>query len=407
MPEYLAKQNQDGSYSISIPAGELAEYAFVDYYNEKGATGFQRNETLTPTRARDIGKYIKRCVKAGIPPRLFEMTGNGRMDHITTWKFAKLDEEAALGFLEVEAEEGKRWLSIIDGGTRWLGIKNALSDGSIPPDLRFDVRIFSKLSLAQEIALFLLINDKQKKVRTDLSLRVVQRLLDENQLPPEDITILESVVPDTDTWKYEASRLTAQLNDNHDSPWQNLIKMPGDKTSRPVKLQAMFSSLKPLLTDDLRTDLDLRAEREGLLTSAGPVSRTEYLLRVLTNFWNAVAKVCPQAHAEPKTTVLWGSIGASACNLALSKIIPTILNNEDAPDLREERLARMLLESVVADYPFWFSKAGKGPADSYPGAKGEATTMTGGAGYARLAKRLEQEWRAALHSSTEKKQALA
>ena len=33
MPEYLTKRNQDLSYSVSIPAWDLQEYAFVDYYD--------------------------------------------------------------------------------------------------------------------------------------------------------------------------------------------------------------------------------------------------------------------------------------------------------------------------------------------------------------------------------------
>lgn len=403
MPEFLAKKNQDGSYSVSIPAGELVQYAFVDYYNEKTQTGFQRLESLTPTRGRDIARYIKRCAQADIKPRLFEMTANIRTNNVN---FEPLDEEELLGFLKVKSKPDESWLSMIDGGTRLLGIQNALNEGLMDKKVAFDVRIFENLSLANEIALFLLINDKQKKVRTDLGLRIVQRLLDDNAMTPDETKNLESVVPDTDKWQFEATRISAILNEAEDSPWRGLIQMPGDKNTKPIKLQAMLSSLKDLLTSDLRTELDQREQRRELKTSQGLADRTDYVVQVLKNFWNAVREVCPDAHAEPNTTVLWGSIGASACHIALAKIALTILS-EPQPSLSKSRMVEMVSQSDAADYNFWFTKKGKKKEDAYPREKGEATQKTGAANYVRLAKVLEMQWRSSLHNSKRSAVALA
>lgn len=403
MPTYLAKRNLDSSYSVSIPAGELAEWAFVDYYDEANGSGFQRLETLTPKRAKDIANYIKRCVQAQIPWRLFEMTGNARVSGVT---FDPLDDDRTLGFLHVPAVE-KPWLSMIDGGTRLLGIKNALAEGTIAKTHSFDVRLFHGLSVPEEIALFLLINETQKKVRTDLALRVVQRTLDEGQLSDEESKILQSVVPDTDSWRYEASRMAARLNTDPDSPWQDLIQMPGDQITRPIKLQAFFASLQPILTDDeIKAALKARAERGELIIGSQSVSPGEYLSKVLKNFWGAVAEACPDARREPSTTVLWGSIGAASCHAALARIIATVLTNEDQPDLTKQRFAVMIQDSWVADYPFWYSKPGSQKSE-YPGEKGEATKMTGAANYARLAKDLERQWRSALHAAKKPAAAIA
>jgi hypothetical protein len=289
-------------------------------------------------------------------------------------------------------------LSIIDGGTRLRGIENALAEGTIDRTHLFDVRLFRKLTVPEEIALFLLINETQKKVRTDLGLRVVQRALDEGKLTEGETKLLQSVVPDTDEWKFEASRMAARLNTDPDSPWQDLIQMPGDLVTRPIKLQAFLTSLKPILTDPgIRPKLDPLADQGVLVVGNQSVSTDDYLLKVLKNFWSSVAEANPVAHQEPQTTVLWGSIGAASCHAALARIIATVVANEIELNLTRQRFAVMVEHSNVTDYPFWFSRPGSQNVE-YPGEKGEATQMTGAANYSRLARTLEQQWRSALHA---------
>jgi DGQHR domain-containing protein len=259
--ELLAKRNGDGSYSVSYPSGDLVSDALVDFYNERTGTGYQRNETLRSKRGREIEEYVRRCVTEQMEPKLFEMTANARIE-ASSWRYDPLDDHGRVGFLIVKVPENEKWLSMIDGGTRLLGIENALAHNVISEKMTFDVRVFVGLTLAEEIAQFLLINENQKKVRTDLSLRVVQRQLDDGQLSDQEKRALETVVPDTDAWRYEASRIAAQMNADVDSPWRNRIQMPGDVT-RPLTLQAFFTSLKPILADpDIKTLLE-QMEKTG------------------------------------------------------------------------------------------------------------------------------------------------
>ncbi len=190
--------------------------------------------------------------------------------------------------------------------------------------------------------------ETQKKVRTDLGLRVVQRALDEGRLTDDETKILQSVVPDTESWKFGASRMAARLNSDPDSQWQGLIQMPGDLTPRPIKLQAFFTSLQPILTDaDIRSALTTLADRGELAGNPDDV-----LLKILKNFWAAVGEASPDARREPKTTVPWGSIGAAACHAALARIVTTVLANEDPPNLSKQRFAVMIKCSHVADYDY-------------------------------------------------------
>lgn len=387
-----AKRNMDGSYSVSLRADELVAHAFVDFYSEETGAGYQRHESTRGRRGREIAHYIQRCVRQDIQPTLFELTANARHQPEGD-PFDALDEHETLGILTLDAEKD-RWLSIIDGGTRLLGIETALTQGLIQPDMRFDLRVFVNLSPTEEIAQFLLINEKQKRVRTDLSLRVVQRANDNAELTDREQKILATVVPDSDSWKFQASRLAGQLNTQGSSPWRGLIQMPNDSSRRPVKMQAYWSSLKPLLTND-----DLMSRIKAVVQVAPDLhDESDFLARVLINFWNAIRDVNPRAFEEPKTTVLWGSIGVNSCHLALAPVLLSVLTGNQ-PIVTREAFRKMMVESQVSAYAFWYTRPGKQAKDKYPGEKGEAPTLTGAANYSRLGKRLEKEWRAALHSN--------
>ena len=387
--ELLAKKNQDLSYSVSIRASDLVHHSFVDFYDDKTGQGYQRRETLRDRRGREIAQYIERCIKQNLPPRLFEMTANAREAKKVT--FDPLDEKDRLGILYIN-NPTERFFSIIDGGTRLLGIQNALSQSIIDEETTFDVRLFVDLTVAEEVAQFLLINEKQKRVRTDLSLRLVQKLLDNGDLQDNEMHVLETVVPKTDSWRYEASRIAGLMNKHSDSPWNNLIQMPGDNSPKPVKLQAFFSSLKNVLTEP---DLEKHFERVARQLEFN--SKSEVIAQILRNYWNAVRSVNPKAHEEPNTNVLWGSIGVNASHIALSTILLSIFNSQDV-DFTQDRFERILKDTMIADYPKWFTKPGTKDEKEYPGEKGEFPTMTGAANYVRLAKMLEDDVRIAIHA---------
>lgn len=391
--EFLGKRNRDGSYSISVKARELVRVGWVDFYEEASGRGYQRRETMREARAREIQRYFSRCAKEQLDPHLFELTASARYqeaDEEVPVSFDPLDKEGChLGFVKVTASSDA-WMSLVDGGTRFRGIERALDEGVITGDTAFDVRLFSEMSVANEIALFLLINENQKRVRTDLSTRVVQRSLDEGHLTDTELRMLETVVPETDKWRYEASRVTGRMNGDPDSPFRALIQMPGETSGgRSVAMQAFLTSLKHMLDDkDLRARIESRNQIQDV---------TDFWITILKNYWGVVSDINPQARDEPKTNVLWGSIGVNSCHRALAEIVRTELSAEHMV-LTRDRFKMMLAETSVAEYGYWFSKKGGRPRE-YPSEKGEATHMTGNSGYIRLSDLLLAEWRSSLHAA--------
>ena len=389
---FLGKRNRDGSYSISVRARELVQAGWVDFYDEASGEGYQRKETMREARAREIEEYFSRCATEQLDPHLFELTANARCrsnDDGVQVRFEALDEDECLGFVNVESTSPE-WMSIVDGATRLRGIERALAERVITGDTGFDVRLFPDMSLANEIALFLLINENQKRVRTDLSLRVVQRCLDEGDLHDSEVRLLQTVVPKTEQWRYEASRITARMNGDTDSPFKTLIQMPGETSGgKSVAMQAFWTSLKHMLDDN---DLRARVENHEHIPNA-----TDFWVIVLKNFWGTVADVNPQAREEPKTNVLWGSIGVNSCHRALAEIVRTEMSAEHI-DLTRDRFNAMLGNTSLAEFGFWYSKKGTRRSE-YPGEKGEATQMTGNSGYIRLSEMLEKECRSSLHAA--------
>lgn len=401
--ELLAKKNEDGSFSVSYAAEDLLQDSFVDFYRENEGAGFQREETSRNKRGRDIANYVQRCVQDSIPPKLFELTANARVGGPwakgTNWRYEALDKEGTLGILILDAPSDRKWLSVTDGGTRLLGIENAIIRQDIGGSKRFDVRIFVNLSLPQEIAQFLLINDYQKKVRTDLGLRVVQRLMDENKLPDEELRVLQTVVPDTDSWKFAASRIAGRLNSDEDSPWQGRIQMPGTPANCTT-LQSFFSSLSAILSDK-----DINAALKAMVDNKEIQDETEFVTIILKNFWKAIAQVNPKANEEPQTTVLWAPIGSSACHIALAAILKTILGSSNL-NVKKDWFVEMMEGSSVVEYDYWYTKKGRYASEHYPSEKGDATIMTGAANYKRLGNELETVWRANLHARPVKREVL-
>jgi len=396
----LGKRNSDLSYSVSVEAGDLEQYGFVNFYNETTGEGYQRNETQRASRGRDIEKYISRCSEAGTKPALFEMTANALIKGMT-YKWVPLDEtEPYIGWLEFSAPSIGRFMSMIDGGTRLLGITNAIGKGSLDPKTKFDVRLYVDASLATEVAYFLLINETQKKVRTDLSLRVVQRLFDEGDLTPKEIDILKTADKGADGWRYDAIRIAGDLNSDSDSKWNKRVQMPGE-SARQATLQAFFSSMQDLLTNKSISNILMTAEEKGALkTSDGqPTDVRQFLTRVVRNFWDAAALVNPDANAEPETSVLWAPIGANTHHIAFASILATLLAMNDY-DFTVPRFKNMMTGSHTEEYEYWYTKPGTRKDFAYPPTKGEATKMTGAANYKRLADELETQWRAQLHKET-------
>jgi len=87
------------------------------------------------------------------------------------------------------------------------------------------VTFITDLERFQEAAQFLIINVKQKPVRTDLTLTVLYEL---GQRKTYDFIKTLKKVLKVDTWQLEATAIAIALNLEQSSPWHNLIMRPNE-----------------------------------------------------------------------------------------------------------------------------------------------------------------------------------
>jgi len=165
-------------------------------------------------------------------------------------------------------------LNIVDGQHRARGVCEACrKEGNI--DFEIPVTFITDLEKFQEAAQFLIINVKQKSVRTDLTLTVLYEL--EQNKTHDFIKRLKKVLK-IDAWQLEATAISIALNLEHGSPWYNLIMRPNEdrKTLRergrgwvPIR-QAHF-------VDTLRQFCSINSDTK---------SKTNFLIKL----WNEIYK---------------------------------------------------------------------------------------------------------------------
>lgn len=115
-------------------------------------------------------------------------------------------------------------LNIVDGQHRAKGLIEAQSRGE---NLAYAIPVSFVIGLErfQEAAQFLMINVKQKPVRTDLALTVLHEL--EQARTAEFVEKLKRALK-YDAWQLTATAIAISLNDDRDSPWHDLIIRPNE-----------------------------------------------------------------------------------------------------------------------------------------------------------------------------------
>ena len=115
-------------------------------------------------------------------------------------------------------------LNIVDGQHRAKGLIEAQSRGE-DLDYEIPVSFVTNLERFQEAAQFLMINVKQKPVRTDLALTVLHEL--EQARTADFVEKLKKALK-YDAWQLTATAIAIALNNDRDSPWHDMIMRPNE-----------------------------------------------------------------------------------------------------------------------------------------------------------------------------------
>lgn len=338
------KQHGMTMYSAVLTAKDLASQTKVDVWHPTNEDGYQRDVSLP--RAKKFGSYITTEIS---PPAILANIRESDKDSI---KYEN-------GRLEIP-EGIPLWL--VDGQHRVAGLRELLSvSGEKYQDIELPVVIMVGQTVYNEAKQFVIVNNSQKRIRTDLGERFLQKMAKvegRDNLVNKGIRNIE--------WTPTAIEIVDQLNNDDHSTWHNLIKLPNEPKGLTIVSQKAFSdSLKPLLKEDGRY----------FRKSASHVAP------ILNRYWEAIKEICPEPFAEPENYVMLKTTGVVTLHSILPRIVQTI--GTDSPQKSDFVKILSKIDSI-RDSSKWQSP------------DGEYSRMTGQKGFLIIKMELLDELESAL-----------
>lgn len=354
------KVNQHGRtmYVCSIPAVHLADlYAkkiiSVDEWSPSHPEGYQRAPVIT--RARQFTRYI---ANGGISPTSILLylrdPTNGVM-----YKDGQLT-------IPVPDHTENPLLYLVDGQHRTLGFKEGFVQGTLDPEINFDVPISVLVKgeenpFIEEATQFVTINTTQKRIRTDLA---SQKLLMIRSADKNEITKNTTLTFETKKgYGPYATAITNMLAEDEDSPlYGNITRPNSPRATSGLPSQGQFEDS---LLDSYVSDSVI-----GYFTASGYT--VGEVVSVLKNYWSAIFAKMPHILDEPEKYYVTKTLGIHSLNgLLPSLFILGKTHSKRVPSVEDFKKA---LKSETFEESFW--SVGSEGAGSYGGGKGAFKNLT-------------------------------
>ena len=313
------KQHGMTMYNAVLTAKDLSSQTKVDVWHPTNEDGYQRDVSLP--RARKFGNYITTEIS---PPAILANIRESDKDAI---KYEN-------GKLEIP-DHVSLWL--VDGQHRVAGLHELLaSSGEKYQDIEMPVVIMVGQSVYDEAKQFVIVNNSQKRIRTDLGERFLQKAA---KIEGRD-TLVNKGIRNIE-WTPTAIEIVDLLNNDDHSVWHNKIKLPNEPKGSTIVSQKAFSdSLKPLLKEDGRY----------FRRSASHVSP------IINRYWEAISEICPEPFTEPENYVMLKTTGVVTLHAILPRVVQMIGN--DSPQKSDFVKILSKIESIK-DYSKWQSPDGE------------------------------------------------
>jgi DGQHR domain-containing protein len=309
-------------YVTALPLRFLLGRLQADTYRRDNPRGYQR--PVTPSRLRQISAYMRE--EEGMLPTAIVLCL--RRPHSAQFEPAvAANGSGETGLLRVAADVP---LWVVDGQHRLNGLERALIHDKATwlAEYPLPVVIVEGVDAYEEMRYFHVINTRHKGVPTDVVDRHLLSMREE-----EGPELLERQ-GERDYQRARATMLTDLLNGSPESPWYNMIRMPGEalRPEHIMKQHSMVSSLEPVVNEPLVKRLS--DEEAG---------------KLLLNYWNAAKERWQSAFEEPKEYVIQKTMGAGA----LHQIFPDIVELCRAADDFSQNKIYDALSDVGRSAGFW------------------------------------------------------
>ena len=353
------KQRGVTLYSGVMSVGQLMNHAVTTEWDpglgwELEGQGYQRAPILK--HYLGIAAFLRRERDPLLPTNALLASRNAEYGEL---EFTPVDGD--LGFLDIPDH---RSLFVVDYQHRWHGFKHAVEvfNQTALREVMIPVTILSNASLVEEMKQFFLINNKQKRVDTDLALTLMQAM---SSASTEEE--LANLVGPGKKYQIRATRLVIQITQLDRGPWDSKIQEPNvpSNPSQTASIKSFVDSLRPIVS------------------TRSPVHRftDDEIVDIITSVWNGILDLWPEWTSNVGQYAIQGAIGLFVIHRVASELlIPKMLSSGD----RSAAVVTTTLSPQKGDLlsrGFW--RIG-----------GDAGRYSSGAGQKELAERIVSEARA-------------
>ena len=282
-------------YCAVMAASDLTNKTQVDVWKVNNPDGYQR--APEESRAKAFSRFIASEIS---PPALVTNIREKDKDKV----------KVGDGWLEIP-EDVTIWL--VDGQHRVRGLQMLLESSDKQAAIEIPVIITLGQSVYEEAKQFVIVNRTQKKVRTDLGERFLQRAVKEEGL----VNLINKGMMRGIEWIPTAIAVADLLYKNEQSVWYNKIRLPNEPRGNTSVSQKSFTdSLKPLINPD------------------GPLAGKpeDTIAAIINRYWDAIHEVCPVPFDDAESYVMQRTMGVFVLHSILPRILIKLRIDEPTKD---------------------------------------------------------------------------
>lgn len=351
------KQQGYTLYTGTMTVGQLMQHAITTEWDPGQGwsiegQGYQR--APIPEHYRRIAAFLHREQDPLLPTSALLASRNT--------EYGELDFEEVSGDSGCLIVPDERLLFVIDYQHRWRAFLHAIEEMEQDNlrDVTIPVTILSDTPLTEEVKQFYLINNKQRRINTDLALTLMQAM--SSEATEEE---LYNLVGPGNRYQIRATRLVVRIAQQGSGPWAGKIQEPNlsNVPNQIATLKSFVQSLRPIVST--------RSQVRELSDDA--------LVNLLNMIWSGVLALHDEWSSSPTQFAIQRSVGLFVIHRVTNLLL--IPNMLDSGDISSRTITDTLETAVTRMSPtFW--RTG-GPVGAY----------SSGAGQQQLAKEIINEIR--------------
>ena len=327
-PAIQFEQNGQRMYLAVISAKRIADRTTIDHWSPDRRTGYQRMES--GAHIRSIAEFVKQ------PDALLPLPG---ILNVRDYKGIHFEpdsgEDPSVGHITID--DGVD-IYVVDMQHRREGLKKAYEQIESLKNFPVPVVIFDGLATIDEVLQFYVVNQKSKRIQSDLAMRLLIQKLTARRF--------QILVGDV-RWQRRALAVTMMLNNRFRNPWKGRIKEPN------VEKEKRHTATEKSFVPGLR-----------FVVNHPELSHLSdwNLAQVLAGYWEGIEDLFPEAMRNPADHAIMGVTSYVAFHRLLPLVITKRRNRGRlwTQEMAKETTVRRLAGLKSLGSKFWDADSSKG-----------------------------------------------